>query len=239
MQRLCVLSEKMLLPPAAIGHRVTDPRHTLPRVDAGRRLMEPVGPHRGVAGTRRYAGGRRPPPHCRQLPAVTCGLAGRCATSGTCDVPSKGPAIFSRGLSSGAGKSPQRRWKRATSCESCRLRSSSAMVSRDPARPTCSHARPCPRRAPWPGVTKPGAPSAGRAGRRASQQVRRPGPSARPARREAQVSAYALRTKPTPLLAIRAAPAPSPQGALAIAWKSLGVSPARQPHSVGLVQANH
>lgn len=179
---------------------MTDPRHTLPRVDAGRRWTEPVCPQRGIAGTRRHAGGRRPPPHCRQLPAVTCGLAGRCATSGTRVVPSEEPALFSRGLSSGAGKSPQRRWKRATSCESCRLRSSSAMVSRDPARPTCSHARPCPQRAPWPGVPQPGAPCAGRAGRRASQQVRRPGPSARPARGETQVSTSTLHTMPTPSL---------------------------------------
>lgn len=138
---------------------MTVARRTLPRVDAGWRWMAPASPHR------RYAGGRLPPPHRRHLPAVTCGLAGICATSGTRVALSEGPAPFSRGLSSRAGKSPQRRWKRATSCESCRLRSSSAMVSRDPALPpTCSHARPCPRRAPWPCLPQPGAPSAGRAG---------------------------------------------------------------------------
>lgn len=91
------------------------------------------------------------------------------------------PAPFSRGLTSGAGKSPQRRWKRATSCESRRLCSSSAIVCRDPAPPTRSHARPCPRREPWPRVPQPDAPSAGRTGRGASQQVSHPGPSARPA----------------------------------------------------------
>lgn len=109
---------------------------------------------------------------------------------------SERPAPFSGGLTSRAGKSPQRRWNRATSCESRRLRSSSAMVSRDPVPPTCSHARPCPRRAPWPRVPQPDAPSAGRAGRGSRQQVRRPGPSARPALEQAQVLATTLRTSP-------------------------------------------
>lgn len=119
-----------------------------------------------------------PSPHGRHLTRVTCGLA----TSGTPVAHSERPAPFSRVLTSCPGKSPQRRWKRATSSESRRLRSSSAIVSRDRVPPTRSHARPCPRRAPWPRVPQPDAPSAGRAGCSASQQVRHPGPSARPAR---------------------------------------------------------
>lgn len=116
--------------------------------------------------------------------AVTCGAAALCSplagvpppgpwAAEGCSAPSGRAAPFSRGPSSGAGKSPQRRWKRATSRESWRLRSSSAMVHP----PRGSPAGPHTRR----GGSGPGA-EAGR-GRDAGQQVRRPGPSTAPAHR--------------------------------------------------------
>lgn len=165
-------------------------------------------PRRGVGRTSASAGRPRPHPHPGEhLAAVTCGaetlrspLASpppplpraeeRCPSPGARAASSAGPAPFSEAPSSGAGKSPQRRWKRATSWESCRLRSSSAIVSPGPPPP-----RRCPRLAVSPPHSlSPGGRSGRRAGgaRGASQQVRRSGPSAAP-RAGAQVAASTLR----------------------------------------------
>lgn len=143
-----------------------------------------------VPGVAESAGPSSPPAAARAVPsptprehltAVTCGaatlrspLAGpppplqlaaeSCPSPGARAAPSAGPAPFSRGPSSGAGKSPQRRWKRATSWESCRLRSSSAMVLPGPRSNT---ATPMPSASTVPAAPALGGPDTrggGRAG---------------------------------------------------------------------------